>query len=253
MTSEEIKSIKKDYKKGWKYEKIEKKHNITKSQLIYLIQRNKWKRKSNKSKVLKGNKNAVGNRGGPGAGIGNQNAVTTGEHANIFNTAFSEEEKQYYEQNVLEDKKEMLLNELKILTIREARMLNRIENLQNGKNIIVNSISETKYKNWNDNNSYTTTHKEDKNIIIEKLENALTRVQEAKRRCVDSLHKIENDNRKLELDIVRLEIEAQKNSETPNQEDIKDDSFIKALEDSTEDVWEDYEEEVKQDETNSEQ
>lgn len=256
LTPENKKNIEKDYKKGATYKEIQEKYEITKSQLIYLIQRNKWKRKSNRSKSLKGNQNAVGNKGGPGAGEQNQNAVTTGEYANIFNTVFSDEENNIYKNiTINDDKKEPLLEELKILTIREFRMLKRIKELDSGMDMTVNSISKNSYKNskWNsENTSTTTTHVEHKNIMIQKIEEALTRVQEAKRRCVDSLHKIENDDRKLELDIIRLEMEAAKESETSNEENIKDDSFIKALEDSTEAVWEDYEEEVNTDESKSE-
>lgn len=50
---------------GMKYSKIEKKHNITRNRLEWLIQKYSWKRESNKSEALKGNKNAVGNKGGP--------------------------------------------------------------------------------------------------------------------------------------------------------------------------------------------
>lgn len=77
MSQEKVQKIKKDYMSGLKYTKIQEKYSITKSQLIYLIQKNKWKRKSNRSKALKGNQNAKGNRGGPGAKKRNQNAVTT--------------------------------------------------------------------------------------------------------------------------------------------------------------------------------
>lgn len=50
---------------------------------------------------------------------------------------------------------------------------------------------------------------------------------------------MENDDRKLELDIIRLEMEAAKEDST-NTEDLKDDSFIKALNETTEGVWNDY-------------
>lgn len=59
--------IKKDYMSGLKYKDIQEKYNITNNQLIYLIQKNKWKRKNNRSEALKNNKNAKGNKGGPGS------------------------------------------------------------------------------------------------------------------------------------------------------------------------------------------
>lgn len=88
--------------------------------------------------------------------------------------------------------------------------------------------------------------------FITKLEESLTRVEENIRRNIDSLHKIENDNRKLELDIIRLEIEAARDNETPDKENIQDDSFIKALENTTEQVWEDYKEGLNADKQESE-
>lgn len=77
MTEKEIKKIKKDYMAGVKYKEIQEKNNITNSQLIYLIQKNKWKRKSNRSEAMKNNKNSKGNKGGPGAEKGNKRALTT--------------------------------------------------------------------------------------------------------------------------------------------------------------------------------
>lgn len=77
MTEKEIKKIKKDYMAGVKYKEIQEKNNITNSQLIYLIQKNKWKRKSNRSEAMKNNKNSKGNKGGSGAEKGNKRALTT--------------------------------------------------------------------------------------------------------------------------------------------------------------------------------
>jgi len=147
-----IKNIKKDYMSGLKYKEIQEKNNITNSQLIYLIQKNKWKRKNNRSEALKNNKNAKGNKGGPGAEKGNKRALTTGEYENIFSGVFSEEENDIYNNYKIENKKNALLEELKILTIRERRMLQRIQNLQEkNKDMTIDSISKTNYQStqWN--------------------------------------------------------------------------------------------------------
>lgn len=37
------------------------------TEVLYLVKKKNWKRKSNLSKVKKGNQNAKGNKGGPGA------------------------------------------------------------------------------------------------------------------------------------------------------------------------------------------
>lgn len=240
-----IPKIKKDYISGKTYNQIAKKYKITYNDVTYLIKKNKWKRKSNLSKVKKGNKNAVGNRGGPGAGKGNKNALTTGEYETIYDDLLTDEEKQLIKQFELEDKKEHILSELKILTIRERRILTKIKKLENGKEMNIVRMSKISSNNirYRDNGTSTTTEVESTINIIQRLEEALTRVQEAKRRYIDSYHKIEADNRKLELDLIRLEMEAAKEDSSNAAEDIKDDSFIKALNKATEGAWEDYEEE----------
>lgn len=205
------KKIKKDYMAGLKYKDIETKHNITKSQLIYLIQKNKWKRKSNRSEALKKNKNAKGNKGGPGAEKGNKRALTTGEYENIFSSVLSEEEQNIFENYNIEDKATALLEEIKVLTIREVRMLNRIKKLQDkNSDMTINSISKTNYQNvsWNKDNAVTTiTHAENTTKAIQDIEDALTRVQESKRRCIESLNKVGLDKERLEIEKQKLEIE----------------------------------------------
>ena len=47
----------------------------------------------------------------------------------------------------------------------------------------------------------------------------------------------------MELEIIRLEMEASK-EDLSNNDNVKDDSFIKALQDSAESAWDDYEEET---------
>lgn len=255
MSKKKLAKIEKDYNAGYTYKELAEKYKLTYNQVTYLVKKQKWKRQSNLSKTHIGNQNAKGNKGGPGATEGNKRALTTGEHENIFSTVFSEEENKVFNEYNVECKKQALQEELKVLTIREYRMLNRIKAIQDkNKDMTINSISKTNCQStkWNEENSTTTiTHAENTILSIQKIEDALTRVQEAKRRCIDSLNKIENDNRKLELDIIRLEMEAAKENELPDKENIQDDSFIKALQDTTEQIWENYEEEVNVDEQNN--
>lgn len=223
MTDKELKKIKKDYMAGIKYKDIQEKNNITNSQLIYLIQKNKWKRKSNRSEAMKDNKNAKGNKGGHGAEKGNKRALTTGEYEKIFPGSFSEEEKKIFDNYKIENKKEALLEELKILTIREVRMLNRIKKIQDkNKDMTIYSISKTNYQSteWNKENSTTTiTHAEDTIILLQKIEEGLTRIQEAKRRCIESLGKIGMDDERLKIEKEKLKIEQKRlELELQNQE-----------------------------------
>ena len=59
MTEEQLNNLKKDYKKGFTYKQLQQKYDISPNKLKYIIQQNKWKRKSNRSKVQKGNQNSV--------------------------------------------------------------------------------------------------------------------------------------------------------------------------------------------------
>lgn len=228
---------------GLKYKEIQEKYNITNSQLIYLIQKNKWKRKSNRSKVLKNNKRAKGNKGGPGAEKGNKRALTTGEYETILYDIMTDSEKILYDSLELQNKRECIEQEYKMLTIREYRILKRIKTIQDKeKDMNIERIVKRQYSS--DTSEETETVTEAINVItpLQKLEDSLTKVQEAKRKCIDSLHKMETDDRKLELDLIRLEREVSKEGAS-DSENIKDDSFIKALDDSVESTRDDYEEE----------
>lgn len=147
-------------------------------------------------------------------------------------------------QQELYDKKYQIMSEIKILSIRERRILKKIQDLQNGKEMSIVRMSKSSSNNvaYRNNGTLTTTEAESTINITQRLEEALTRVQEAKRRYIDSYHKIENDDRKLELELIRLEMEAARD-DSSNTEDMKDDSFIQALNTSTEGAWNDYTEE----------
>lgn len=74
-----------------------------------------------------GNKNAEGHGGnGP---PGNKNAVKTGEFETLFFDTLNPEEKQLAAM-VQPDKEQLLLQEIRLLTVREHRMLKRIESLR---------------------------------------------------------------------------------------------------------------------------
>ena len=242
--SNKISKIKKDYINGKTYNQIAKKHDVTYNEVIYLVRKNKWKRESNLSKIKKGNQNAKGNKGGQGAEKGNTRALKTGEYETIYDDLLTEEEKTIMMQQELYDKKYQIMSEIKILSIRERRILKKIQDLQNGKEMSIVKMSKSSSNNvaYRNNGTLTTTEAESTINITQRLEEALTRVQEAKRRYIDSYHKVENDDRKLELELIRLEMEAARD-DSSNTEDMNDDSFIQALNTSTEGAWNDYTEE----------
>ena len=242
--SNKISKIRRDYKAGKTYKQIAEKHGVTYNEVIYLVKKMKWTRESNLSKVKKGNQNAKGNKGGPGAEKRNKRALKTGEYETIYDDLLTDEEKQIMQQTELYDKKYQIMSEIKILSIREIRILKKIEDLRNGKEMSIVKMSKSSSNNvsYRNNGTLTTTVAESTTKIIKEFEESLTRVQEAKRRYLDSYHKIENDDRKLELELIRLEREIAKEG-TNDPENMKDDSFIKALDDSVDSTWDDYDEE----------
>ena len=74
-----------------------------------------------------GNKNAVGH-GGTGP-PGNKNAVTTGEFETLLFDCLDLDERRLADA-VPADKEQLLLQEIRLLTVREHRMLKRIDDLQ---------------------------------------------------------------------------------------------------------------------------
>lgn len=198
-----LKQIKKDYMSGMTYKDIMKKHNITKNKLIYLIQKNNWKRESNRSKVQKGNKNAKNNKGG--APEKNKNAVTTGEYENIFSGCFSDSEMTFLKEDIEIDKEKELIEEYKTLQIRKSRMLKKIQKLENGKDMTICSMSKHSYISDKYSTSDTTTNAENTIFLIQRIEEALTRVQDSIRKCLESMHKMHIDNKKLEIELAELE------------------------------------------------
>jgi len=190
LTEAQIESIKKDYLQGMKYKDIIAKYNITQPELRSIIRKNKLNR--SKSMAQMGNTNSIGNNGG--APEGNKNAITTGEYENIYKDVLEPEELELYENYEVDDKEQLLIEQYKILTIREKRMLKRIGELkQRGKDMTINFIRNKKSKAETE----TITDAEPTLNLIQRIEDGLTRVQEAKRKCIDSLAKLdngENDN-----------------------------------------------------------
>lgn len=203
MTDADIKKLKKDYLNGMKYKEIFEKYKITENELKQILYKYKWKR--DKSQAQVGNTNAVGNSGGPGAEPGNKRALTTGEYENIFSSVFSEEETRIYTGYELKSKEEALTEEYRILTIREMRMLKRIKALQEkDKDLTIGSIRKRETRKKATIETETITEAETTINIIQRIEEGLTRVQEAKRRCIESLHKMNIDDKRLEIDLINL-------------------------------------------------
>lgn len=198
MTQRKEENIKNDYLQGMRYKDIFKKYNITLPDLKKIIR--KYNLTRDKSQVLKGNKNAKNNKGGQSP-IGNKNAVTTGEYESIFQNVLTDEEKSIFKKIKVENTDSLLLNEYieeyKLLTIRELRMMRRIMTLEQSERDM--TIGSIKKKNNSQGNIETTTEAEATLDKIQRIEDGLTRVTEAKRKSRENMIKLGFSKRELEL------------------------------------------------------
>lgn len=189
------------------------------------------------------NRNAVGNSGGApeqnknalgyGAPKQNKNAVTTGEFETLFFDCLEPDEQEMIEQITL-DKNQLLLQEIQLLTVRERRMLKRIEALkrtQKEQNGEAQGMTAVKYKTGVEKDKETDLF-EYAGILgqIQAIENALTRVQASKQRAIDSLHRYGYDDARLKLELKKYD---------SSDDEIKDDGFIDALNGKASEDWED--------------
>lgn len=248
-----------DYRKGMKYKEIAEKYGVSLSAVKSWAIRY-WKRKDDcnqqdkklqpkKKKVATrgapaGNQNAVGNKGGA-APKGNKNAVTTGEFETLLFDCLDLEEKRLAEA-VPADKEQLLLQEIRLLTVREHRMLRRIEDLkradaeppdlEEGSTKRPSGMTTVKFKSGIEKGKVTALT-EDEGILgqIQHIEDALTRVQARKQAAIDSLHRYGVDDAHLEIELMKLDLAALKLcGQEPEQED---DGFLEALNAQAKSLW----------------
>jgi uncharacterized protein YjcR len=175
-----------------------------------------------------GNRNAVGH-GGTGP-PGNKNAVTTGEFETLFFDTLEDDERLLIGM-IQPDKEKLLFQEIQLLTVRERRMLKRIEDLRDCDFTTVKKKKGTEKDKWTD-------LKEDQAVLgqIQSIEDALTRVQGRKQRAIESLHKFGFDDARLEIELMKVELATLKiGGQEAGQED---DGFLAALNTEAESLWE---------------
>ena len=186
-----------------------------------------------------GNRNAVGHGGiGP---PGNKNAITTGEFEYLLFDCLNDEEKSLA-YSVPEDKQRLLMQEIQLLTVREHRMLKRIEaikgteeKLPSGETIEGMTLISRKYGIEKDKETDLKEY-QGKLGQIQNIEEALTRVQARKQRAIEALHKFGVDKAQLQIETKKLEI-AVKSSGVAEEEEIPDDGFMEALKGTVEADW----------------
>ncbi|EGO2826235.1 small subunit of terminase [Enterococcus faecalis] len=133
---------KKYYEEGWKYKDISEKLSVPPNTLKSWRKRDKWERGGATKEVQptnrgapKGNQNAIGNKGNKRASPPkrNKNAVKTGEYEIIFADLLSDEEKDIYS-NMNDDPFFILNDEIRLLKVRQFRMMKRIKEAEKGLN-----------------------------------------------------------------------------------------------------------------------
>lgn len=155
----------------------------------------------------------------------NKNAVSTGEYEKILFDTMDDSELELIK-NIQQNKVDLLIKEIQLLTVRERRMLKRIKDLSEKEMEI---IRET------ENDEYTELERENTIVQIQNIEEALSRVQDKKLKAIDTLHKFEVDENKFELDLMKFEATELKELSTDTEEE--DDGFIAALKGEVSEVW----------------
>nr|DAJ03082.1 MAG TPA: Small Terminase [Caudoviricetes sp.]DAS35764.1 MAG TPA: Small Terminase [Caudoviricetes sp.] len=161
----------------------------------------------------------------------NKNAVTTGEFESIFFDTLEDDEIKLVDSIEIE-KRNLLIHEIQLLTVRERRMLKRIADLKN-KEITLKS-----YKTGIEKDADTDL-KEFETALnqIQNIEEALTRVQEKKQKAIDLLHKFDVDEAKLDIAVMKTELAILKQG--GDEGPVEDDGFIDALNAQVDEVWND--------------
>ena len=130
----------------------------------------------------------------------NKNAVTTGEFESIFFDTLEDDEIKLVDSIEIE-KRNLLIHEIQLLTVRERRMLKRIAVLKN-KEMTLKS-----YKTGIERDADTDLKEFESNLMqIQNIEEALTRVQEKKQKAIDLLHKFDVDEAKLDIAVMKTEL-----------------------------------------------
>ena len=144
-----------------------------------------------------GNKNATGPPG-------NKNAVKTGEFETLLFDTLEPEELKLIGM-IQPDKEQLLLQEIQLLTVRERRMLKRIEDIRSsveytaqGDPIDGMTVVSVK-KGLEKGQSTDLKEYQGKLGQIQSIEDALTRVQARRQKAIEMLHKFGYDDVHLEL------------------------------------------------------
>ncbi|MCL6567277.1 MAG: hypothetical protein K6U09_12770 [Acidobacteriia bacterium] len=124
-----------------------------------------------------------------GPPLGNKNAVTTGEYETIWLDTLDDTERVLFHA-VDTDALAQLDNEIRLTEIRERRMLQRIQRLQQSKEMGVAQLTKFKKKGPDGEESSEEFLMQPVLDTIQRIEEALTRVQERKLKLIELKHRI---------------------------------------------------------------
>lgn len=229
---ERIEQAKAMYLKGMKLVEIASQLNLPEGTVRRWKSTHKWDSersdKNNERSDKKSRGGQPGNKNATGP-PGNKNAVTTGEFETLLFDCLDPEEKQLAAA-VPNDKEQLLFQEIQLLTIRERRMLKRIENLRQADFTTVKKKKGTEKDKW-------TNLDEEHAMLgqIQNIEDALTRVQARKQAAIDSLHRFGVDDARLEIELMKLDMAALKLG--GQETEVEEDGFLEALNTEAGDLW----------------
>ena len=229
---ERIEQAKAMYLKGMKLVEIASQLNLPEGTVRRWKSTHKWDSersdKNNERSDKKSRGGQPGNKNATGP-PGNKNAVTTGEFETLLFDCLDPEEKQLAAA-VPNDKEQLLFQEIQLLTVRECRMLKRIENLRQADFTTVKKKKGTEKDKWTDLDEKHATLGQ-----IQNIEDALTRVQARTQAAIDSLHRFGVDDARLEIELMKLDMATLKLG--GQETEVEEDGFLGALNTEAGDLW----------------
>lgn len=150
-----------------------------------------------------GNKNAVG----AGAPLRNKNSRKHGLYEKIYWDSLDDDEYDLLAEIGYEEEEEQLIEQIKLLTIRERRLMKSIKEFKEKQSgVALDSVTRRSLEiNGNiitgkhQSQIETTTKTISTFEVIMRLEAELTRVQARKTKCIDELKRVRIEKEKLEL------------------------------------------------------
>lgn len=158
-----------------------------------------------------------------GAPKNNKNAVITGEFESIFHETFKPGEEEFYEVLLARynDKKFQLEEDLRMITVRERRMLLRLKELKPEDDYTSVTINNMKSQYTADGE--VTVKQESNQDLINRIEDALTRVNAQKLKVREQLIRLEQLEKEGNLTEESIEVIITRNPvKTINIEDTDD-------------------------------